>query len=175
LNAADGARAMRAVEGITSSSDKATLLLLAADRLSLDNSSARAAYLDAARSISSSSETRRALTGALAESSLPEPLVIDVLGIARRISASSDRATVLVLVAERNRLSTSAAREAFFSAADEISSSSERRRVLVALLRAQGDDPAILRAVVRSARTISSDSEKATVLMEVSARSIPPS
>ena len=175
LSGSDGTRAMRAIDGISSSSDKATLLLLAAERLSLDSPTTRAAYFEAARSISSSSETRRALTGALAERPIPEPILIDAIGITRRISSGDERAAVLVLVAERHPLSTPALRDAFFGAADEISSSSQRRRVLVALLRAQGDDPTILRGVVRSARTISSDTEKAAVLMEVSARSVPPS
>ena len=174
LSGGDATRAVRAIEPINSSSEKATLLLLAADRVSLDDPSTRSAYFDAARTISSGSELRRVLIGGLGDRAVPEPVLIDALSASRRISSSSERGAVLTRVAQRHKLTSDAARGAFFASADEISSSHTRREVLIALLRAQGDQEELVRDVVRSARTISSGSEKAAVLLEASSR-VPPS
>jgi hypothetical protein len=174
LTGSDATRAVRAIEPISSSSEKATLLLVAAGRVSLDEPSTRSAYFDGARTISSSSELRRVLIGGLDDRTVAEPVLIDALYTSRRISSSSERGAVLTQIAERHRLTSDALREAFFASANEISSSHTRREVLIALLRAQGDQDAVVRDVVRSARTISSGSEKAAVLMEASSR-VPPS
>ena len=172
---ADTPRALRAVAGIGSSSEKATLLVLAANRVPLDDPATRAAYFDAVRSISSGSELRRVLMAVLDRTPVGAPVLAEGLDASRRISSGSERATVLVAVAGRHRLASGPVRDAFFTAADEMSSSSERRRVLIAVLRAPGSDEAVVRAVVRSARSIASDSEKAAVLLEASSRSVPPS
>ena len=169
LNAAEATRALRAAGRISSSSEKAGVLIAAADRLPMTDASVRHAYVEAARSISSSSELRRALTRLLESESLQEPVLRDVLTVAGDISSSSERASVLVLAAQRHTMSSEGLRTAFFNATEGISSSSEKRRVLVALLRAQGTEREVVRGVVRSARSISSDAEKAAVLMEVPA------
>jgi hypothetical protein len=175
LGAVNAARAVRAIEPISSSSEKGILLRLAAERVSLDDPATRVAYFGAARSLSSSSELRRVLAAGVVESSLPEPVLLEALCASRNISSNSDRAAVLTGIARQHPLSNEALREAFFSSADGISSSSERRKVLVALLQAQGGSEAIVRDVVRSARTINSASEKSAVLMEAASRSGPPS
>jgi hypothetical protein len=167
LNASEGARALRAAGRISSSSSKADVLVRAADRLPMQDAGVRQAYVDAARSISSSSELRRALTRLLEDDSLQDDVLRDALRVAGEISSSSERATVLVLAAQRQKLSSDELRTAFFNSTESISSSSEKRRVLVSLLRAQGTDKEVVRGVVRTARSISSDSEKAAVLMEV--------
>ena len=167
LNPSDAARALRAAGRISSSSQKTDVLIAAADRLPMSDAAVRHAYVEAARSITSSSELRRALTRLLEDESLQEAVLRDAITVAGDISSSSERASVLVLAAQRHKLSNEGLRTAFFNAAEGISSSSEKRRVLVALLRAQGSDKEVVRGVVRSARSISSDSEKAAVLMEV--------
>jgi hypothetical protein len=167
LSPPDAARALRAAGAISSSSEKASVLVSAADRLQLSDGTVRGAYLDAARTISSGSELRRVLIKLLETNNIGDDAVAGTLRTSAEISSSSERASVLVRAAERHKLSTSDLRAAFFSSADGISSSSERRRVLVALLRAQGTDREVVKEVVRSARGISSDSEKAAVLMEV--------
>ena len=168
LNPAEATRALRAARGISSSSEKAGVLVAAADRLPMSDVSVRHAYVEAARSISSSSELRRALTRLVEQSALQEEVLRDVLTVAGEISSTSEKASLLVLAVQRHKLSSESLRAAFFNAAERISSSSEKRRVLVALLRAQGTDKEVVRDVIRSARSISSDSEKAAVLMEVS-------
>ncbi len=168
LNSSEATRALRAARSISSSSEKASVLVAAADRLPMSEASVRHAYIEAARSISSSSELRRALTRLLELPSLQEDVYRDALTVAGHISSSSEKASILVLAAQRHDLDEEELRKAFFSAAESISSSSEKRRVLVALLRAQGSDKEVVRDVIRSARSISSDSEKAAVLMEVS-------
>jgi len=167
LNASEATRALRAAGRISSSSEKAGVLIAAADRLPMSEAPVRQAYVEAARSISSSSELRRALSRLLEDESLQEVVLRDAITVAGDIASSSERASVLVLAAQRHKFSNEGLRTAFFNATEGISSSSEKRRVLVALLRAQGGDKEVVRGVVRSARTISSDSEKAAVLMEV--------
>ena len=169
LNASEATRALRAIGKISSSSEKASVLIAAADRLPMTDANVRGAYVEAARSISSSSELRRALTRLLEDGSLDDAVLRDALNVAGNISSTSEKAAVLVLAAQRHKFDDEGLRTAFFNAAESISSSSEKRRVLVAVLRAQGTDKEVVRDVVRSARTISSDSEKAAVLMEVSA------
>ena len=168
LNATEATRALRAAKAISSSSEKASVLVAAADRLPMSEASVRQAYVDAARSISSSSELRRALTRLIELPSLQDDVYRDALDVAGDISSGSEKASVLVLAVQRHKLDEESLRAAFFNAAESISSSSEKRRVLVALLRAQGTDKEVVRGVIRSARSISSDSEKAAVLMEVS-------
>ena len=168
LNAAEATRALRAARAISSSSEKAGVLIAAADRLPMSDAGVRQAYVEAARSISSSSELRRALTRLVEQPSLEEDVFRDVLTVAGDISSTSEKASLLVLAVQRHKLRDEALRTAFFNAAESISSSSEKRRLLVALLRSQGSDKEVVRDVIRSARTISSDSEKAAVLMEVS-------
>ena len=168
LSGPDAVRAMRAAGKISSSSEKASVLVAAADRLPMNEPNVRNAYVEAARGISSSSELRRALTRLLEDGSLDDAVLRDALTVAGSISSTSEKASVLVLAAQRHKFDDDALRTAFFNATESISSSSEKRRVLVAVLRAQGSDRDIVRDVVRSARTISSDSEKAAVLMEVS-------
>lgn len=168
LNAAEATRALRAARAISSSSEKAGVLVAAADRLPMSDANVRHAYIEAARSISSSSELRRALTRLVEQPSLQGEVFRDMLTVAGDISSSSEKASLLVLAVQRHKLEDEGLRTAFFNAAETISSSSEKRRLLVALLRAQGSDKDVVRDVIRSARTISSDSEKAAVLMEVS-------
>lgn len=168
LKPAEASRALGAARAISSSSEKASVLIAAADRLPMGDATVRHAYVEAARSISSSSELRRALTRLLELSSLQDDVYRDALTVAGSISSSAEKASVLVLAAQRHKLDGEDLRTAFFNAAESVTSSSEKRRVLVALLRAQGSDKEVVRDVIRSARTISSDSEKAAVLMEVS-------
>jgi len=172
LNPSEAVRALRAAGKISSSSEKAGVLIAAADKLPMSDASVRGAYVEAARSISSSSELRRALTRLLEDGSLDDAVLRDALAVAGSISSTSEKASILVLAAQRHKFDDDRLRTAFFNAAESISSSSEKRRVLVALLRAQGTDKEIVRGVVQSARTISSDSEKTAVLMEVSALQI---
>jgi hypothetical protein len=172
LSTSDAARALRATGGMSSNSEKAGLLVAARTRLEMSEPLVRGAYMDAARTISSSSELRRVLTSLLDEQSLPEQTLVDALRVSSDISSNSERAAVLARAAERHKLSSNELRSAFFSSAEGISSNSEKRRVLVTLLRAQGTDREVVRGVVKSARGISSDSEKAAVLLEVPAVSL---
>ena len=168
LNASEAVRALRAVRAISSSSEKAGVLVAAADRLPMTDASVRHAYVEAARSISSSSELRRALARLVEQESLQDDVLRDVLTVAGDIPSNSEKAALLVQAVQAHKLDSEALRTAFFNAAESIASSSEKRRVLVTLLRAQGSDKEVVRGVIRSARSISSDSEKAAVLMEVS-------
>ena len=169
LSASDAARAMRATGAMTSNSEKASLLVSAGDRLPMSDALVRGAYMDAARTITSSSELRRVLEKLLDAESLPEQAVVGALRASSEITSNSERAAVLARAAERHKLSNAELRSAFFNSTDGMTSNSEKRRVLVTLLRAQGTDREVVRGVVRSARGITSDSEKAAVLLEVPA------
>ena len=172
LSPSDAARALRATGAMSSNSEKASLLIAASNRIDMSDALVRGAYMDAARTISSSSELRRVLTKLLEAQSLPDQTLIDALRASSEMSSNSERAAVLAYAAERHKLSNGELRSAFFHSADGISSNSEKRRVLVTLLRAQGTDREVVRGVVKAARSITSDSEKAAVLLEVPALSL---
>jgi hypothetical protein len=87
--------------------------------------------------------------------------------VAREISSDGEKAVLLIEIANLY-LGNKAAAPDFFEAVDSISSDGERRRVLSSILKKNPDTEDILRAL-KSARTISSDGEKANLLIQHSA------
>lgn len=167
LSTPEAVRALRVAGGVSSSAERSRLLRSMLAHVDLREAAVRSEFFRAVEGISSSAEKRRVLTEVLDAADLSEAAAHDAIVTSRGISSSAERAAVLVTAAERRPLSSDRLRTAYFDAVNGISSSSERRRVLVALLRRQGNEPEVVRGVVRSAREISSDSEKTAVLMEV--------
>jgi hypothetical protein len=87
---------------------------------------------------------------------------------ARRISSDGEKATLLVAAAGNYR--SPEVRADYFHTVDTISSDGEHRRVLSSIVRNYGNDPEMMAQSLKSARRISSDGEKAQLLVEVSGR-----
>jgi hypothetical protein len=87
--------------------------------------------------------------------------------VAREISSDGEKAVLLIETANLY-LGNKAAAPDFFVAVGSISSDGERRRVLSTILKNNPDTEDILRAL-KSARAISSDGEKASLLIQHSA------
>jgi hypothetical protein len=172
LNEAHAVRALRIVGSTPSTSERAQLLRTLAERLDLRRAPLRDAYFSATEGITSSSSKRGVLVHLLDLGRLDPAILEPALNVATTISSSSERRAVLVATAERQSLTGERVRAAFFRSVDGISSSSERRLVLVTVLDRHGDDAAVVRDVVRSAGRMSSDSEKAAVLMQVPVRQL---
>ncbi len=89
---------------------------------------------------------------------------------ARKISSDGEKAALLIDVASYFR--TSATLEDYFYAVDAISSDGEHRRVLSSIVGNFGTDREMMARSLRSARRISSDGEKAGLLMEASSQTL---
>jgi hypothetical protein len=83
---------------------------------------------------------------------------------ARKISSDGEKAALLMAVAAYFR--TPAAREDYFYAVDTIASDGEHRRVLSSIIEKFGSDREMMARSLRSAKRISSDGEKAGLLVE---------
>ena len=89
---------------------------------------------------------------------------------ARKISSDGEKAALLIDVASYFR--TPATLEDFFYAVDTISSDGEHRRVLSSIVENFGTDREMMARSLRSAKRISSDGEKAALLIEASSQTL---
>ena len=105
LGDAVGIEAIRAVGVISSPYDRSTALIEIIERGGLTDASAQA-FFESASGIGSSHDLSRVLRQAIAHpSSSNDRIVESVLRMAPQIGGSRDRATVLIAVATRGRLS----------------------------------------------------------------------
>lgn len=88
----------------------------------------------------------------------------DAMRLGRKISSDGEKAALLIAAAPHYQIP--AVRESFFETVDSINSDGERRRVLGAVLERYGPDHETLALALRSARHMSSDGEKAAVLVQ---------
>ncbi len=89
---------------------------------------------------------------------------------ARKISSDGEKAALLAAVAQSYR--GPAVREDYFYTVDTISSDGEHRRVLSSIVENYGADREMVARSLKSARRISSDGEKAALLMEASGQAL---
>jgi hypothetical protein len=140
----------------------------AAGTQALTEPSARA-YAEAARSIESDYEQRRALS-TLTAKGRPSPAVLAVmLQTAQGIDSDYELAELLTEVPS-NALGDAAVRSAYLKAAEGIGSDYEHHRALAAAVasgKLSGDS---LVAVLRSAQGIGSDYERAELLVEIAGK-----
>ena len=125
----------------------------------------RTAFFQALNSIHSDGERRETLTAFLKNKGIVREDLVEVLESIARLSSDGEKASLL---AEMTQLyqEDAAVRTAFFKAADTLRSDGESRRVLSELLARK---PAVetLQSVLQSTRGISSDGEKAALLVEM--------
>ena len=113
----------------------------------------------------SDGERRHTLSTFLRNAKPSREDLVQVLESVARISSDGEKASLLVEMTKHYQ-EDAALRASFFKAMDTLHSAGESRRVLSALLEKK---PAVetLLSVLQSAKTISSDGEKATLLVEM--------
>ena len=124
-------------------------------------------FVKATSSINSDYERRRALGTVLALPNLPAATVAELLQAASSFRSDYERAELLLTTAKANGFPNGAARDAYLGAAASISSDYEKHRVLKRLARAELTDDQLI-ALLSTAKSIRSDYELATLLLEVS-------
>jgi hypothetical protein len=147
---------MRIAEGIQSDSDKSRLLERVPVEL-LSSTEARSRYFTAVRTIQSDNDRSKVLTGFVARSDRSAEVLEEICKSAEGIASDHEKANVLA--ASRSPLPA-----ACFAAVRSISSDTDKRRVLERLL-VSGASPENARAAVEAAGTLSSDHDKAEVLI----------
>jgi hypothetical protein len=119
---------------------------------------------EAAETIASSSETRRALEALAAHPNLAPGALSRILSAGAKIPSSSEKASFLVACADASAPALET-RRAYLAAARTIESSSETRRALSALLRTRAGAEAVA-GVLSAGKGIESASQKGELLVE---------
>ncbi len=145
--------------------DKSTLLTLAAQQPSM-NDSHRVAIARAVKSISSDYDQRRALTAILDTKPVAPAVATAVLEATASINSNYDRSQVLVLVAENGGL-TSATAPAFMTQVRAMSSSYDQRRVLTTVSTNTSLGDAVGLEAVRAVGVITSSHDRSTTLINL--------
>jgi beta-lactamase regulating signal transducer with metallopeptidase domain len=158
-------RALRQAAALQSSGDATDVLLRLAPRLDGDRA-LRAAYIDAARTLGSGADTRRALAALLAEQPLADETWLALLDAGGRIGSDHEREVLLGQAAAAIPTNTVVV-DGYLRVVHGMRSDAERRRALVALARRGLDRDAAL-LVAAEARELRSDPER-RVLVEQAA------
>jgi beta-lactamase regulating signal transducer with metallopeptidase domain len=108
---------------------------------------------------------RKYLTRLAEHTTLTADDLLRVAMSARKISSDHEKAEFLL--ASAHRFAADHLRASYFHAVDSISSDYDRRRVLIAMLEADGRSPETASRVGQSAKLMSSDHDKAEVLIAI--------
>jgi beta-lactamase regulating signal transducer with metallopeptidase domain len=108
---------------------------------------------------------RKYLTQLLDQATLTNSDLERVNDSVRKISSDGDKADFLA--AHERDLCADQIQMSFFRAVNSISSDGDRRRVLIGVLQSSGKDPEMARLVALSAKGMSSDGDKADVLLAI--------
>ncbi|HWO02223.1 MAG TPA: hypothetical protein VNS63_23460 [Blastocatellia bacterium] len=165
LDAFNARQALRlAATQISSDYEKAQLLVDMSGSY-LTNDEMRAIYIEGVDTISSDYERGRALAALLKKGELSRDVLVFAIKSAGRIKSDYEQAQLLIKIANSFALDH-AAQAAYLGALASIDSDYEKGRVLSALLKKeQGKDTLLF--TVKSASSISSDCEKAQLLLKV--------
>lgn len=156
-------RTLRSVPEISSSGDKARVLIAAIPHYNND-SSLRDAYFDAVETVSSSGDQTRVLIALLQQSSMDSGSTERLFQAAANITSDGDRSRLLIAASDEIAGGSLTLRDSFFKAVASLSSSGNHARVLSAVLNTKPDRNVLL-AIVESARGISSSGDKSRVLI----------
>jgi hypothetical protein len=126
-------------------------------------------YVQAASTLQSDYERRRALSALLKVPGLDRGVYKTILDVAGDISSDYELASLLIEMGP-NGLSTPEMRAAYFKAASSLSSDYEHRRAFSALVKSPELSKELLTAILKSATDISSDYELASLLVEIAGR-----
>lgn len=163
---ADTARQALRLAGTELSSDyeKAELLVKMSDSY-LANDEMRTIYIEGVNTIQSDYERGRTLSALLKKGELSKDNVMFAIKSAGNIKSDYERAQLLIKIANGFALDQ-AAQTAYLDAVASIQSDYEKGRVLSALLKKEPGKETLL-FTLKSASTISSDYEKAQLLLRV--------
>ena len=139
-------------------------LLISSDRLLVDEATRRA-YFEAAASIQSDYEMRRAYSSALKRGPVPSDVLAGVLAASIGIESDYEEAELLVQIARLQPLDAST-RGPFLKALATIDSDYECRRVVSAVVRAD-PSPETLATMLDPSMAIDSDFEQASFLIDI--------
>lgn len=156
-------RTLRSVPEISSSGDKARVLIAAIPHYNND-SSLRDAYFDAVETVSSSGDQTRVLIALVEQTSMDADATNRLFQASANISSDGDRARLLIAASDHLSKGGTALNNSFFKAVSSLSSSGNHARVLSAVLNTE-PDRSVLLGVVESARHISSSGDKSRVLI----------
>ena len=127
---------MRLAETIPSSTDKANLVSELAPRyLGRNDAALRDAFFKTVVTIPSSTDLASVLDDVIPFAVKSADVALAVIAAERKIPSSTDRANVLIALAERGAIRTPALHDAYLHAAGEIPSSTDMRNTLEALTR----------------------------------------
>jgi hypothetical protein len=152
------------IEQVSSDGEKSRLLQQAALRYG-SGGPVRVAFFRALNTMHSNGERRETLSAFLRNSKLSREDLVEVLESVARLSSDGEKASLLVEMTKHYQEDVSL-RAAFFKATDSVQSSGENRRVLSALLEKKPSVETLL-CILQSTKRISSDGEKAALLMEM--------
>jgi hypothetical protein len=165
LSAADARRALRlAATEISSDYEKSQLLVKMSESY-LVNDEMRAIYIEGVGTIGSDYERGRALSALLKKGDLSKDNVLFAIKSTASMKSDYEQAQLLIKIANGFPLDQ-AAQTAFLSAIGSIDSDYEKGRALSALL-SKAPEKGILLFTIKSASTISSDYERAQLLLKV--------
>jgi bla regulator protein blaR1 len=133
LTSAGWIRLFRVAAGISSSGDRARLLVAAIQRMPSDPD-VHAAFLNAAASVSSSGDRARVLLAFIRIEDISAPTYIRLIDAVKTIPSSGDRARIFMAMTD-NIPADEGVEESFLDAVEAISSSGDREKVLRALMR----------------------------------------
>jgi|GEM_PF-591106 len=152
------------IEQVSSDGEKSRLLQQAALRYG-SGGPVRVAFFRALNTMHSNGERRETLSAFLRNSKLSREDLVEVLESVARLSSDGEKASLLVEMTKHYQ-EDAGLRAAFFKATDSVQSSGENRRVLSALLEKKPSAETLL-SILQSTKRISSDGEKAALLMEM--------
>ena len=150
------------IEQISSDGEKSRLLQQVALRYG-SGDPVRMAFFRALNTMHSDGERRETLSAFLRNTKLSREDLVEVLESVARLSSDGEKASLLVEMTKHYQ-EDAALRAAFFKAVDTLRSDGEHRRVLSELVARK---PAVetLQSILQSTRGISSDGEKAELLV----------
>jgi hypothetical protein len=126
-------------------------------------------YAQAATTLQSDYERRRAFSALLKVQGLDRSVIKTVIDAAGEMRSDYELASLLIEVGQSG-LQTAEMRTAFFNAASKLGSDYEHRRAFSALVKAPELSKELLAGVLKSAIDISSDYELASLLVEIAGR-----
>ena len=150
------------IERLSSDGEKSRLLQQAALRYG-SGEPVRVAFFRALNTMHSNGERRETLSTFLRHAKLSREDLVEVLESVARLSSDGEKGGLLVEMTKHYQ-EDAAVRSAFFKATDSVQSSGENRRVLSALLEKKPSAETLL-SVLQSTKRISSDGEKAELLV----------
>jgi hypothetical protein len=124
-------------------------------------------FVKSTGAIDSDHERRRALGAVLTIKDLPPATVGELLKAATTFESDHERAELLIATVEANGFPDGPARDAYLGAAGGIDSDHQKQRVLARLTKSELSDDQLV-ALLSTAKSIRSDHQLATLLVQVS-------